>query len=328
MGNELYKVVFAGIAAGRNVEDVKQNLAETFKVDPVKIDSLIKKKSVVIKKGVDYQTASKYQKALEYAGAICKIEQIEEGVREVPLAKQPPIRTSELNKRSTLEQRGIQFRGTGLQALGWGLVAIVLSLLIIPAAWGSVFLYRWLVRNISFSDGTKASFEGRGGEVWYYFVIVMLIGFVPQISRAIEDPVASFIVSIGLPILLLPISAAIWLKIFRWFFASVRLSCGTNLCFTGSYGSYLGWMLLVTLSVYTIIGWPWASVAMLRWVCRNIKGGQNKIVFAGTGWGLLWRVFVAVLASILIIPIPWMAIWLVRWFARNMVIHGTEAGTP
>jgi hypothetical protein len=52
MGNELYKLVFAGIAVDRDVEHVKQNLAGIFKVDPVKIDSLIKKKSVVIKKGL------------------------------------------------------------------------------------------------------------------------------------------------------------------------------------------------------------------------------------------------------------------------------------
>jgi len=215
----------------------------------------------------------------------------------------------------------IQFKGTGLQALGWGIVAIILSLIIIPAAWGSVAFYRWFVRNLSFSDGTEASFEGRGGEVWGYFVIAMLLAFVPEVSIAIEDPWASLMVSNGLPILLLPISAAIWLKIIRWFFASIKLSCGTNLSFKGNYGPYLGWMLLVILSVYTIIGWAWASVAMLRWVCRNIEGGQNEVIFIGSGWGLLWRCFVGGLASIVIIPIPWMAVWIVRWFARNMIIQ-------
>lgn len=35
------------------------------------------------------------------------------------------------------------------------------------------------MRNLSFSDGTKASFEGQGGEVWGYYVIGTLLGFVP-----------------------------------------------------------------------------------------------------------------------------------------------------
>ena len=140
-------------------------------------------------------------------------------------------------------------------------------------------------------------------------------------SLAVEDPAASLFVSIGLPILLLPISAAVWLKIIRWFISNIRLSCGTNLNFKGNYGPYLGWMLLITLSFFTIIGWAWASVAMLRWVCRNIEGGDNQLVFIGNGWGFLWRGFLAALASIFIIPAPWMAVWIVRWFSRNMLIR-------
>ncbi len=220
-----------------------------------------------------------------------------------------------------IEERRIEFSGTGFQALGWGLLAAILSLLIIPAAWGAVALYRWFVRNLSFSDGTQASFEGRGGEVWGYFVIAMLLGLVPQLSKAVEDPKASLLVFIGLTILLFPITAAVSLKIIRWFFSSIRLSCGTSLSFEGNYGSLLGWMLLLNLSIFTIIGWAWAYVAMLRWACRNIDGGDNQLVFTGSGWGYLWRFFLAGLASIFIIPIPWMAVWIVRWFSRNMLIR-------
>ncbi len=218
------------------------------------------------------------------------------------------------------EERRIDFTGTGFQALGWGLLAVLLSFLIIPAAWGAAALNRWFVRNLSFSDGTTASFEGRGGEIWGYFVIGSLLGFVPQFVRVGEDPATSFFVSIGLLILLLPINAAIGLEIQRWFFSSIRLSCGTNLNFKGNYGPYLGWVLLLTLSVYTIIGWAWASVAMLRWICRNVEAGQNQLEFVGSGWGLFWRCILAGLASIVIIPIPWVWLWVVRWVTGNMVI--------
>ena len=218
------------------------------------------------------------------------------------------------------EERRIEFKGTGLQALGWGLYSLLLSLLIIPAAWGAAALYRWFVRNLSFSDGTQASFEGRGGEVWGYFVLMTLLGLAPQLSRGIEDPRGAFLASLVLPLLFLPINVAIWLKIWRWFVSRIRLSSGTPLVFTGTYGSYLGWMLLVIVSAYTIVGLPWATVAMARWICRNIEGGDNELVFHGSGWGLFWRVFLAVLASLFVIPIPWVTVWLVRWFARNMLI--------
>jgi len=220
-----------------------------------------------------------------------------------------------------IEERRIQFTGTGFQGIGWGLLTVLLSLLVIPAAWGAVILYRWFVRSLSFSDGITASFEGRGEQVWGYFVIGMLLGFIPQFSRMVDDPTNALLVSIGLSILLLPINAAIWLKIMRWFFSNIRLSCGTNLNFKGSYGSYLGWLLLAYLSFFTIIGWAWVYVAILRWVCRNIEAGQNQLEFIGSGWGLLWRSFLAVIASIFIIPIPWVWLWVVRWVTGNMLIN-------
>jgi hypothetical protein len=129
----------------------------------------------------------------------------------------------------------LQFKGTGLQALGWVLVATMLTVLIIPAAWGAVALYRWFIRSLSFSDGTEASFEGRGREVWGYFVVIALLSFAPLLYPLIKGPDASTAVRIGLSIVLLPLNVAIWLIIFRWFFASVKLSCGTSLKFKGRY---------------------------------------------------------------------------------------------
>lgn len=222
------------------------------------------------------------------------------------------------------QERSIEFKGTALQGLGWGLLATVAGMLVIPAAWGAVALYRWLVRNLSFSDGTQASFEGRGGEVWGYFVLAMLLGVVPELSRVVKEPSARVFVWFGLQIAIFPISAAVGIKIIRWFFSSIRLSCGTSLNFKGTYGAYLGWVVLVFLSIFTIIGWAWASVAMLRWLCVNIEAGENQLVFNGNGWGLLWRSLLAGLASCLIIPIPWMVVWIVRWFFGNMVIKPTS----
>ncbi len=218
----------------------------------------------------------------------------------------------------------IEFKGTGLQALGWGLVAVILSTFIIPTAWGAVFLYRWFVRNLSFSDGTQASFEGRGKQMWGYFVLAILLGFTPQLSKDIKDPATSFIVFLALYFLVIAIDVAIYLKILRWFISNIRLSCGTELSFEGSYRQYLGWMLLIVFSVFTVIGWAWAAVAMLRWLFRNIKGGESELVFLGSGWGLLWRSYLAAVASFFIVPIPWVSVWIVRWIVKNILIRQTS----
>lgn len=220
------------------------------------------------------------------------------------------------------EQRGnevaLQFKGTGFQAFGWGLFALALTILVIPAAWGAVALYRWFVRNLSFSDGTKASFDGRAKEVWGYFVILTLLSFLP---RFIDEPGAEFIFPLIFAVLLMPLTVAIGLKIMRWFFAHLKLSDGTIFSFKGRYGQYLGWSLLVTFSAYTIIGWAWAMVAMIRWICRNLDAGQSKVTFTGTGWNLLWRGVVAGLASLLIIPLPWMVVWMAKWYVKNLVVE-------
>ncbi len=223
----------------------------------------------------------------------------------------------------------IEFKGTGLQALGWGLIAVILSTFIIPAAWGAVVLYRWFVKNLSFSDGTQASFAGRGGQVWGYFVLAILLGFSPTLSHNLDDPITSIVVFWCLYFLVIGINVAIQLKILRWFISNIRLSCGTEITFKGSYSQYLGWMLLIILSIFTVIGWAWAAVAMLRWLFRNIKGGEHELVFLGSGWGLLWRSYLAALACFFIIPIPWMAVWVVRWIVKNMLIRpASEPANP
>lgn len=219
---------------------------------------------------------------------------------------------------SMKQTRLFRFKGTGLQYLWWGLVAGVSALFIIPAAWGAVPLFRWFVLNLEFSDGTTASFEGRGKEVWYYFIGIGILEIViPILSNAIVGPEADLFVFIGLPFA----TVAIWLQITRWFFSKIKLSCGTNLRFNGKYLPLLGWTMLAMYSVITIIGWAWALVAMLRWVCRNIDAGHHRLVFTGSGWALLWRGILATLACCFIIPIPWMEVWIIRWFAGNMMIE-------
>ena len=218
------------------------------------------------------------------------------------------------------KERSIEFNGTGLQALGWSLYYGFLAIFIIPAAWGAVSLCRWLIRNLSFDDGTRVSFEGQGGQVWYYFALSMLIGYVPLLSRMAKDPEISPYLGYGLSILILPISAAIGLRIMRWFFANTRFSDGTNLKFKGNYSPYLGWLLLNSLSALTIIGWAWVAVAFLRWVCRNVDAGDTEIEFQGNGWELLWRTVLAILASFLIVPIPWVWLWVLKWMLNNLIL--------
>ena len=200
----------------------------------------------------------------------------------------------------------LEFVGTGLQALGWGLWAMLLAILIIPYAWGIAALARWYVRNLSFSDGTRAHFSGTGGQIWWVILLIILILMLNFI------PVVGFIIALF---------GSYWINllIYRWFFRNIVLSTGEALTFVGGYWPFLGYNLLLAISILSIIGWAWVATAFMRWVCRNISIPGQELVFVGKGWDALWRGIVAILGSLLIITISWLMVWYLRWIMRNVI---------
>jgi hypothetical protein len=216
----------------------------------------------------------------------------------------------------------IRFEGTGLQLLGWILLSIPSFLLIIPSAWLMAAVARWFCRNLRFSDNTTASFRGKGGEVLGWIVLYVLVAIANIASSLALVKVgfaATFLVSIGFAF----VYCAIGLQILKWFCSRVDLSGGPPLRFAGEYGGYLGWLILVWLSCYTIIGWAGAEAGMFRWMCKNIQGLGLRFAWLGKGHQLLWRTLVAVLVSCLIIPLPWMMVWLYSWIVEQATMERT-----
>jgi hypothetical protein len=78
MGNGTYQLILEGVAEGYDLHEVKEKLAAFFKMTPEKMDTLFQGKPVVVKKGLDNETALKYKSVFELAGALCRIEGLEE----------------------------------------------------------------------------------------------------------------------------------------------------------------------------------------------------------------------------------------------------------
>ena len=92
MSDKKYRVIFKGdVAAGVQVDEVKQKLAASFKTDIAKIDKLFSGKRKIIKKGSDLETCEKARKAFERAGAICFIEPEQEPEPDTIESKPPEI---------------------------------------------------------------------------------------------------------------------------------------------------------------------------------------------------------------------------------------------
>ena len=83
---------------------------------------------------------------------------------------------------------------------------------------------------------------------------------------------------------------------------SARTASGFRSPSTAASGPFIGWQLLMYVSVITIIGWAWVITAWMRWICRNISGTRREVVFNGTGLEVLWRTLLFVIGCVFIIP--------------------------
>lgn len=237
----------------------------------------------------------------------------------------------------------------------WLLTACVGGLFIIPAAWAAAFLYRRVIPYVVFSDGTRAAFVGRGGQVWGWFVFVGALSLLPHLIGGIAYNGNPFSLILSLPhpdfgntrgattagfvafLVALPFFFYAQLSIVRWAVAGIELINGPDLSFAGRYSHLLGWLLLFAVSMITIIGWAWAATGFLRWFAYNVEGAGVRSEFVGSGWDLLWRgiAFILVLLVIMITATTalqtairiaaliwclWASVWLLKWITRNVVL--------
>jgi hypothetical protein len=195
------------------------------------------------------------------------------------------------------------------ELFGWGLLVIIGTMLIIPAPWVMTGFYRWVIAHIRVPQRPNLAFTGQVGDIWYVFILTALASY------------AGLAHIWYLPYLLMPIEAFLAWLVIKWLIGNIS-SDGAHLplSFLGSVWAYIGWYVLLNLSIFTIIGWAWVTTAWLRWICRNIAGTQREVFFNGSGWQVLWRSFVYVLTCIFIIPIPWMTRWYARWYVSQFSV--------
>ena len=74
--------------------------------------------------------------------------------------------------------------------------------------------------------------------------------------------------------------------VIRWI-ASNLSSNGQKLpiAFEGSALGYVGWQVLMYISIITIVGWAWVITAWMRWICRNMSGTRREVIFICVGPG-------------------------------------------
>jgi hypothetical protein len=194
--------------------------------------------------------------------------------------------------------------------VGRSILFVIGMLLVIPAPWVAVSYYRWMASRMVVPGRPNLAFTGQVGDIWYVFVLLALFGYSGETGRPVIQLIG------------IPIQAFLTWMILRWI-ASNLSSNGQRLpiAFEGPALGYVGWQLLMFLSVFTIVGWAWVIPAWMRWNCRHVSGTRRMILFNATGLEVLWRTVVVVLGCVLIIPIPWVLRWYVEWYVSQFALE-------
>ena len=196
----------------------------------------------------------------------------------------------------------------GILEFTWRTLAFLIgSMFVIPVPWLYVWYTKCIVSCLRVPGRPNMSFTGTAMTLvpWYFGAIILAIAIALLGNSWLNN--LMFLVEIVLYWLLL-----------KWMVANLASNeQPLGLSFTGTPWAFLGWNLLLGISILTIIGWAWVYVAQIRWICRNIQGTRREIVFKGTGLQFLWRALVTAILCSFIIPIPWMYRWMMGWLASQ-----------
>ncbi len=200
----------------------------------------------------------------------------------------------------------------------WGLfwrsiVLLIAFALIIPAPWAGLWYYRWIAEHVALPGGRRLWLESSLGECWYIFVGMILVEFInPAFAGSRAQGLAALVA--------MALSVFLSLLLVGWFCRSLRAERnGLSLDFEGGFWAYLGWVVLLGLSMLTIVGWAWVLKYQIRWLCSKVVG-THAFEFVGTGLDLLWRTLVVVLALGFLLPFPWALRWFTEWYVSQIIV--------
>ena len=167
----------------------------------------------------------------------------------------------------------IDFRHSG-SCSGAACVFIIGMVLVIPAPWVATWFYRWIVSRASRAGTAEPRLHRPGRR---------------HLVRLHRDR-HSDLCGRGRPLLpaisLDPDSGCVCPG---WSFAGSPRTSRSNgqplpIAFSGSALGYVGWQVLLYVSVITIVGWAWVITAWMRWICRNIRARGAKSSSSPPDW--------------------------------------------
>lgn len=169
----------------------------------------------------------------------------------------------------------LRFTGSGGDILGWGIVWLLSYFAFsIPRAWWHRSYNRWMTRHVETADGSVVTFVGDPKAIWYWFPLWGTLSIAQHLVHA------RWLVT-TLSVIEILFSMVIAWIVARWFAEGLRLSETIGFRFTGSLRTFLGWQILTTLSLLTVVGWAWVNIAFQRWLYRHMESDDAELKMVG-----------------------------------------------
>jgi hypothetical protein len=188
---------------------------------------------------------------------------------------------------------------------------------VIPVPWVISWFTGWLAGEVRASNGETFRFSGTAANVWKIialYVLVYAVAFGTGLARDENDgPFWIYFPSLLSHLVMLALG---WMFT-RWTINHLELN-GRQWRFDGSVWGFIGWNLLVSVSILTIIGWAWAMAGFYDWIASHVRDAGGDLRFLGAGHQVLWRTIVLVPFCIPIVTIPWAIKWYYDWLVSQL----------
>lgn len=214
--------------------------------------------------------------------------------------------TKDIERNQIADPRASYFDGSGLELLGYTLLAILVSLITcgIAAPWMICKLYNWELSH-TVVNGKRLTFNGTGASLLGHWIIW-------EILTVITCGIYSFFAHVAL---------RKWEVSHTYIDGEPVVPDGKVSYFDGNSFEYFGYSLLAGLLICLTCGiaYPWVMCMLQKWDTKHQIVNGHRLVFSGSGLGFLGEYIIIFLLSVITcgIYVPWGRVRETKYIIRH-----------
>ena len=198
------------------------------------------------------------------------------------------------------------FDGTGLELLGYSLLAALVCLITcsLAAPWMICKVYTWRLKH-TVINGKRLTFDGSGGSLFGHWILWTFLT----------------IITCGIYGFFMFVAVKKWELSHTYIDGEPVVPGNTVSFFDGNSFEYFGYGLLsgLLISVTCSIATPWAVCMIQKWMTKHEVINGHRLAFDGSGMGFLGEYLIILLLSVITCGIysPWGVVRMNKYVIRH-----------